>query len=737
MAKRGLKASLKGIEQANKALARNVLNKKALALDLGIARSTVHNFFSSKPIDRLNFEEICKRLGLDWEDIADIPASEPRTEQVQDTTINDNNFVGREEAIAHLDKLVNEGAKVILIHAEGGIGKTTLATKWFELRGLEYLELRVGNTPYNLNSVKDWVRLMLRDYFKINPEQNFITMLEQFKSKLKEEKIGLLIDNLESALINGGFIESHHSYFVELLTVLAHKSLHSITLITSREQVYEPTIKRIKTIKTYPLDGLNKKAWYKYFESYNINIDAVALSKIHEAYGGNAEAMFILNAEILKQFQGNLKTYWEQNHYDLLRHRSLKLLVQSQFKKLKKDELQAYHLICRLGYYFNQDYPCVPEIWLFCLMWDVPEHLRLRLVDALVERSLVKINSFGYYLHPVIRLEAVENLKLMPDSHDENLLFIKKEVDSLITISYNLQSLLCWINEKFLQVSKQYNKTAFRAFYLGFIIAENIENQNFNFDNDKYYYELACFLDSTFEVYCKTQNNEIIDSFVEQLGDLIEKKYSNFILSYIKKNSDLFRQSIIREYKKINKQIIILKILEIVLEKFHNEIFKLFIDKIEGTQEYINILANLSAEIISKLAKKDFIDAQNNNEINIFRDISCGIKQSFTLRMAVMSKERFKLIFKKVSKAIVNSDESILQSDCYFCFRNIEIIDNYIFKFPFTEEDKKLLKQYYDANKLLVHYLKSNNDVTSEVRSHIEDTLLLPITEIEKRPFKN
>ncbi|MEH2300605.1 MAG: helix-turn-helix domain-containing protein [Nostoc sp.] len=398
---------------------------------------------------------------------------------------NNSDFVGREKAIAHLNNLVNEGTKVILIHAEGGIGKTTLARKWFELQGLEYLDLRVGMTPQNLNSVEDWVRLKLRDDFKMNPEQNFMTMLEQFKSKLQEKRIGVLIDNLEPALINGEFIEPYHSYFVELLTVLAHSSVHSVTLITSREQVYEHTIKRIKTINTYPLYGLNKNAWQNYFESFSINIDPVALSRIHEAYGGNAEAMFILSAEILRQYQGNLKTYWQQNHHDLLRHRSLKLLVQSQFKKLKKDELQAYHLICRLGYYLNQDYPCVPEIWLFCLMWDVPKHLRLRLVDALVERSIVKINSFGYYLHPVIRLEAVENLKLMQYSYDKSLFSIKKEVDSLITISCNLQSLLCWINGKIFQISKQYKKTAFRAFYLGFVIAENIESQNFNFDNER------------------------------------------------------------------------------------------------------------------------------------------------------------------------------------------------------------------------------------------------------------
>ena len=51
----------------------------------------------------------------------------------------------------------------------------------------------------------------------------------------------------------------------------------------------------------------------------------------------------------------------------------------------------------------------------------------------------------------------------------------------------------------------------------------------------------------------------------------------------------------------------------------------------------------------------------------------------------------------------------------------------------FSEEQKKLLKAYYDANKLLVDCLNSDCYVSREVRQHIEDTLLLPMAEIEHR----
>ncbi len=51
----------------------------------------------------------------------------------------------------------------------------------------------------------------------------------------------------------------------------------------------------------------------------------------------------------------------------------------------------------------------------------------------------------------------------------------------------------------------------------------------------------------------------------------------------------------------------------------------------------------------------------------------------------------------------------------------------------FSDEQKNLLKQYYDANKLLVDCLNSDCYVSREVRYEIEETLLLPIAEIENR----
>ncbi|MEO1353340.1 MAG: NACHT domain-containing NTPase [Cyanobacteria bacterium J06635_15] len=51
----------------------------------------------------------------------------------------------------------------------------------------------------------------------------------------------------------------------------------------------------------------------------------------------------------------------------------------------------------------------------------------------------------------------------------------------------------------------------------------------------------------------------------------------------------------------------------------------------------------------------------------------------------------------------------------------------------FTDTQKGKLQQYYDANKLLVDCLNSDCYVTKATRQEIEETLLLPMSEIEKR----
>lgn len=102
MTGRSLQASPEGIEQAKKALNRHLLNRTVLAEELEIARSTVTNFFGQKPIDRKNFEEICRKLSLDWREVVAKPACEPESAALEEATSENPNQVEPFLAAPHL-----------------------------------------------------------------------------------------------------------------------------------------------------------------------------------------------------------------------------------------------------------------------------------------------------------------------------------------------------------------------------------------------------------------------------------------------------------------------------------------------------------------------------------------------------------------------------------------------------------------------------------------------------------
>ncbi|GAB4375164.1 MAG: NB-ARC domain-containing protein [Elainellaceae cyanobacterium] len=351
----------------------------------------------------------------------------------------DPNFVGREGAIADLNTLVNRGMKIIVIQARGGVGKTTLARKYLQQEFGSFLEFPIAKETKDIASIESLIEEKLRQLGE-EPGREFFVSLDRLKRKLQDERIGILIDNLEPALDAAGkFIEPHRRY-VELLRVLADPAVQSVTLITSRERLNEYSI----SVQHYPLRDLSLEAWKQYFQNrFQLfasgekdlgNEDELVLAALHNAYGGNAKAMDILCGAILSDYAGDMATYWQANQDDLLIERPLEDLVVGQFDRLQQADPDAYNLLCRMGCYRYQDVPTVPIEGLLCLLWDVPENRRRRVVKALQDRSLVECEDGEYWLHSVIRSEAIERLRgggYWERAHSESAAFWKQNNQNL------------------------------------------------------------------------------------------------------------------------------------------------------------------------------------------------------------------------------------------------------------------------------------------------------------------
>jgi tetratricopeptide (TPR) repeat protein len=320
----------------------------------------------------------------------------------------DSNFIGRDREIAELQTLVSQGSRVILIQGEGGVGKTTLARKYFKNQGFYFLELWMALESQNIVSVESIIEEWLRSYFHEEPGREFGINLQRLQRKLRDgtRKIGVLIDKLESALDKNGQIIASRRPYVEFLRVLADPTIPSVTLITSREPLYEAGV----DVSFYSLEGLNESAWRQFFTSRQINAQTNSLNEMCRAFGGNAKAMKIISGVIKKDFEGNADVYWRENRDDLLIERELSNLVTSQFDRLQQIDNDAYRLLCRLGCYRYQEMTHVSIQGLQCLLWDVPEQQARRVIKSLADRSLVEYSKGKYWLHPVICTEAIARL---------------------------------------------------------------------------------------------------------------------------------------------------------------------------------------------------------------------------------------------------------------------------------------------------------------------------------------
>ncbi|NES65857.1 MAG: DNA-binding protein [Okeania sp. SIO2D1] len=99
-------------------------SQKALALELGIARSTVSNFLNGKPVDFLNFTEICDKLCLDWQDISQIKEKKTEAERVI--------YIERPPIESICYKTILQPGSLIRIKAPKKMGKTFLTNRILE-----------------------------------------------------------------------------------------------------------------------------------------------------------------------------------------------------------------------------------------------------------------------------------------------------------------------------------------------------------------------------------------------------------------------------------------------------------------------------------------------------------------------------------------------------------------------------------------------------------------------------
>lgn len=362
---------------------------------------------------------------------------------LEDCPVKTNSsFLGRQNAIATLQDLINQNHKVIVIQGKGGIGKTTLAQNFLANQGFELtLEVLMAKETENIISVTSVVEEWLQRDLNQEAGKEFGVTLARLKRYLEQHRIGILIDNLEPALDKDGRFISTHRNYEELLRILGDPKVQSTTIITSRDRLCEAEI----NLEHFRLSGLDLSAWSQYFVTHQIKPENQALSQIHLTYGGNAKAMGLLCGIIQEDYQKNIEQYWQDNCHDPLVEIDLKNLVSNQFDRLQELDPEAYGLLCRMGCYRYQDIPKVSQAALLCLLWDVPSKKQRRVIRSIQNRSLLEFAQGEYWLHPIVQGEARFRLQKLPhewqQTHRQIANFLTSSVDKINSIREGLTAL--------------------------------------------------------------------------------------------------------------------------------------------------------------------------------------------------------------------------------------------------------------------------------------------------------
>lgn len=81
---RSVRVRCEFISEVKSALPRNgYIRQTDLAEYLQISQSTISSFLNGRPVDYLNFREICRALGLEWQNIADITADSKKLDNTK------------------------------------------------------------------------------------------------------------------------------------------------------------------------------------------------------------------------------------------------------------------------------------------------------------------------------------------------------------------------------------------------------------------------------------------------------------------------------------------------------------------------------------------------------------------------------------------------------------------------------------------------------------------------------
>lgn len=330
---RSLKIHAQFIQTVKSSLKRNGFYRQIdLATELNLSLATVSSFLNGRPVDYMNFTEICFKLGIEWQDIADLfdedatPVSaEPNVENLNPRqswgeTIDISLFYGRSDELSTLKQwLLNDQCRLLAVLGIGGIGKTSLAAKLAE-KAKDKFDYFIWRSLRNAPPLQDILTDVIR--FFANPQK--IDLPESVDSKislliqyLQRHRCLLVLDNVEAILTISDSTDGYHERYEdygELLRRIGQESHQSCLVLTSREKPREIADLEGKElpVRSLQIDGLKKIDGQEILKTKGLTCSDSSFERLINFYYGNPLILKIVATNIQELFGGNIDEFLDQ-----------------------------------------------------------------------------------------------------------------------------------------------------------------------------------------------------------------------------------------------------------------------------------------------------------------------------------------------------------------------------------------------------------------------------------------
>ena len=362
------------IEPAKLAVRRNgFLNQRALAEEAGLAIATVSNFLTGKPVDRATFVELCQRLSLNPEDIADFTTAEapepPRDTQdaitlpsksllspsaLQPPTLvidwgealDVSLFYGRTAELVTLEQWIcPDRCRLVMLLGMGGIGKTALSVRLAEQLQNEFefvIWRSLRNAPPVQELLTDWLSVLSQQR-QLDLPDSFSGKLHQLLDSLRNRRCLLVLDNLESILVadgRAGAYRDGYEAYGQLLETIGQSRHQSCLVFTSREQPRGLSFKAGSTLpmRALHLVGLEPANGQQLIAEKGFVVSQADGRSLIERYGGNPLALKIVATTIQSLFNGNVADFLAESTFIF---GDISDLLEQQFERLTDLEQQV------------------------------------------------------------------------------------------------------------------------------------------------------------------------------------------------------------------------------------------------------------------------------------------------------------------------------------------------------------------------------------------------------------